>query len=177
MNMGFFEWLRRWLTLTPHQVIYGYQESDGVEVPYLLRWYVLPRNRWFNVYVHCFLRDDDDRALHDHPWDSVSFLVKGKYKEYTPCDLVSTEASQKVTAMGGRIVAANWVETYKAPAMIKRSAEHKHRIALIDGRPAWTVFITGPKRRGWGFWCPQGFVPWREFTDPLDSGKIGRGCE
>lgn len=35
--------------------------------PYLLRWWVIPRNRFFNVYLHKFLRDDDDRALHDHP--------------------------------------------------------------------------------------------------------------
>jgi hypothetical protein len=54
--------------------------------PYLLRWYLTPwrdtykdipaaqRTRWQefvsrlpNVYLHCFMRSDDDRALHDHP--------------------------------------------------------------------------------------------------------------
>lgn len=43
--------------------------------PYLLRWWVIPRNRFFNVYLHKFLRDDDDRALHDHPWWSMSIIL------------------------------------------------------------------------------------------------------
>jgi hypothetical protein len=42
--------------------------------PYMLRWWLLPRNPTFNVYYHRILRDDDDRALHDHPWPSFSRL-------------------------------------------------------------------------------------------------------
>ncbi|EIC64345.1 hypothetical protein [Mycobacteroides abscessus] len=53
-------WLRKWLRLEPHQPI----GAEG-EPPYLLRWYVIPRNRWVNVYLHKFLRDDEDRALVD----------------------------------------------------------------------------------------------------------------
>jgi hypothetical protein len=40
----------------------------GADNPYLLRWWIIPRNRWCNVYLHKILRDDDPRALHDHPW-------------------------------------------------------------------------------------------------------------
>ena len=40
----------------------------GKDNPYLLRWFVIPRNPVFNIYLHRFLRSDDDRALHDHPW-------------------------------------------------------------------------------------------------------------
>src|SRR4051812_18802461 len=52
--------------------------------PYLLRWHVIPRNRFFNIYLHKFLRDDDDRALHDHPWASCSIILKGGYIEHQP---------------------------------------------------------------------------------------------
>lgn len=31
--------------------------------PYMLRWWVIPRNKVFNIYLHRFLRSDDDRAL------------------------------------------------------------------------------------------------------------------
>lgn len=48
-------------------------EADS---PYLLRWHPIPRNPIFNVYLHQFLRDDDDRALHDHPWVNVSLLPR-----------------------------------------------------------------------------------------------------
>jgi hypothetical protein len=40
----------------PDQVI------GGRERPYMLRWYLIPRNRFCNIYLHHFLRSDDDRA-------------------------------------------------------------------------------------------------------------------
>src|SRR5258708_303359 len=50
---------------------------------YMERWWVIPRNRFFNIYLHHFLRSDDDRALHDHPWLNASILLQGKYTEHT----------------------------------------------------------------------------------------------
>lgn len=120
----------------------------------MLRWYVIPRNRWFNVYLHKICRDDDDRALHDHPWASLSFILRGRYRETTP--------------FGKR--------DYQAGRIIFRGQEFPHRLELIDGSPCWTLFLTGPKVREWGFYCPKGWVPWQEFCEPLDHGKIGRGC-
>ncbi|WP_287865143.1 hypothetical protein [Achromobacter sp.] len=35
--------------------------------PYLRRGWIISRNPVFNLYLHQFLRSDDDRALHDHP--------------------------------------------------------------------------------------------------------------
>lgn len=138
--------------------------------PYLLRWYVIPRNPWFNIYLHQFLRDDDDRALHDHPWPSMSIILAGGYIEYTPNSPES-----------------EWVASYWKPGQIVfRKATHAHRIELYRRRPykgydlmsipAWTLFITGPKIREWGFHCPKGWVHWEEFTAPGDYGKVGRGC-
>lgn len=54
-----------------------------VHRPYLLRWWVIPRNPVFNVYLHRFMRSDDDRALHDHPWSNLSILLRGSYGEHT----------------------------------------------------------------------------------------------
>ena len=131
------------------------------EVPYLLRWYIIPRNRFFNIYLHKFLRDDDDRALHDHPWHSLSIGLKGRYKEIMP----------------GR-----WVMRRPGVPVFRR-ATHQHRIVLLTDwktladRPVWTLFITGPKVRDWGFWCPQGFIPWQRFVDQKDHGAVGRGCD
>jgi hypothetical protein len=56
----------------------------GQANPYLLRWWIIPRNRFFNIYLHRFLRSDDDRALHDHSWCNVSILLDGAYYEYMP---------------------------------------------------------------------------------------------
>lgn len=129
--------------------------------PYLLRWYVIPRNRFFNIYLHCFLRSDDDRALHDHPWSNLSILLRGRYVEHT-------------IAAGGIHVrreyrAGNW--------KLRVSGCAAHRLELVDG-PCWTLFITGPKYRTWGFHCPQqGWIPWQRFCAPENKGDIGKGCD
>lgn len=54
-----------------------------------------------------------------------------------------------------------------------RRAAHRHRVELLRDaagheKPCWTVIITGPRRRRWGFWCPRTtgpdhFVPWQDF--------------
>lgn len=127
--------------------------------PYLRRWWIIPRNRWVNVYLHEIRRDDDDRALHDHPWWNVSILLRGAYRE------IRKDGSRKI---------------HRAGSIIFRSATTAHRLELpVENggvRYAWSLFITGPRVREWGFHCPNGWVIWSDFVDPNDSGKIGRGC-
>lgn len=150
-----WNWLRTLLSGRPHFLI-GTKNR-----PYMLRWYLVPRNPWLNVYLHKFLRDDDDRALHDHPWWFVSWMIHGRYTEQlAECTFVDRA----------------W------PSVAFRRAEHRHRVILAkdpqgEPIPCWTVVITGPKTREWGFWCPLGFVPWHVFCDREDTGSVGKGCE
>lgn len=130
----------------------------GHENPYLYRWYIIPRNRFFNIYLHLFFRSDDDRALHDHPWWSCSFILEGEYNE---CLSHAWEKERIVRRSCGDVV---W-----------RKATSAHRIILIDGVPCWTLFITEPRLRKWGFHCPGGWRHWREFTSE-DGKTIGPGC-
>lgn len=167
------EWLRklihqRALVLTarrPPDVIIGTADN-----PYMHRWYVLPRNRWLNLYLRRFWRSDDDRALHDHPWWNCSLLLAGSYVEHT-------------IASGG----INRRERLTAGALRFRPAKAAHRIELEQGelgpRRCLSLFATGPRIRDWGFHCPRGWVPWRVFTSeaPAKDGaprvsSIGRGC-
>jgi hypothetical protein len=127
--------------------------------PYLRRWFVIPRNNIFNIYLHQFLRSDDDRALHDHPWWNASILLNGRYVEHT-------------IAAGG----INRRVEYRAGDIKLRGARYAHRIELVDGQ-CWSLFITGPRLREWGFHCPFGWRHWKEFTAPHNSGEIGKGCE
>lgn len=131
----------------------------GKEDPYMLRWWTIPRNRWFNVYLHNFMRSDDDRALHDHPWWNASLLLDGEYTEHT-------------IAAGGVHQAA----IRRAGQFKFRGARSAHRIELHNG-PCWTLFLTGPRLREWYFHCPHGLRHWKDFVDSRDSGAIGRGCD
>jgi hypothetical protein len=127
----------------------------GGDQPYLRRWWLIPRNRWFNVYLHQFLRSDDDRAQHDHPWCNVSILLRGQYLEH---------------AQSGA------PRLRRAGSVVFRRPTTRHIIELAAGE-CWTLFITGPTVREWGFWCEgTRFVPWRDFTAPSDKGQIGKGC-
>lgn len=152
------QWARGWWSRKPHFIIGN---------RYLLRWYVIPRNPWLNVYLHKFLHDDEDRATHDHPWNFVSIILRGGYFE---------RVGQLSTQLQVRL----------APSVAYRPAEHSHRVILHRGMdheiiPAWTIVITGRVVRDWGFWCPSGWRHWKEFTAYNDGkgdyGQVGRGCD
>lgn len=145
-------WLRRLLSGRPHQSIGT--EGD----PYLQRWFLIPHNGFVNLYLHKFCHSDDDRALHDHPWGFLSLIVAGQYREITETTTV---------------IRRRW-------SIAARRAHHRHRVELAGEPtpiPVWTLILTGPRRRTWGFWCPQDnstaadtrFVPWQQF----DAGGCG----
>lgn len=144
------------ITRRPPDFAIGHQNDV-----YLYRWWVIPRNRFFNVYLHQFVRSDDDRALHDHPWSNLSILLRGRYVEHT-------------IAAGGINVRTERI----APAWkLRPSGAAAHRLELIDGE-CWTLFITGPRYREWGFHCAdRGWVHWTKFTASGKPGEIGTGCD
>lgn len=49
---------------------------------YLTRWYLL-RFKSFAVFLHYFHRSDEDRALHDHPWNFITIPLWRGYYEHT----------------------------------------------------------------------------------------------
>ena len=126
---------------------------------YMKRWWVVPRNDMSNVYLHWMNGDDDDRALHDHPWANTSVILLGGYAEVTPSRTIDRKPGD----------------------VIHRAAEDSHRLLLYRDAagkiiPSVSLFFTGPVEREWGFHCPKGWVPWRDFVDSRDTGKVGAGC-
>ena len=142
--------------------------ADSPNGAYLYRWWLIPRNKVLNVYLHCFLRDDDDRALHDHPWPWLSFLLSGEYIEHT---IAAGGIHRRAIREAGSLkVSGPW---------------RAHRVELFNHQddPAqgkdhcWTLFITGPRLRRWGFHCPkEGWVDFQRFTKPNATGEVGPGC-
>lgn len=127
--------------------------------PYMHRWFILPRNPVFNIYLHRIMRDDDDRALHDHKSFNLSIILRGGYWEQTK----------------------RGIRWWKIGSFVFRSPWKAHRLVVERnhlGEPieCWTLFITGPTLRTWGFHCPKGWVPWTRFIDKRDYGNKGRGC-
>ena len=143
------DWARAVMAQRPPDFVIGEPAR-----PYLRRWFVVPRNALQNVYLHEILRSDDDRALHDHPWDSRSWVLDGGYLEHTPT--------------GAHWRAPGWTGT--------RLATDAHRLEIPDDRPAVSLFFTGPRVRDWGFHCPNGWRHWQEFTGGEHGELVGKGC-
>lgn len=154
--------------------------------PYLLRWWVWPRNKWLNLYLHRVLRSDDDRALHDHPWINMSYIVDGGYNEVTFDGPLYDPTHGELPAQ---------TRTYRGAGEFKfRKPTALHRLELIEDvhpvyaghgnvieelvpREALTLFLTGPRVRTWGFRCPKGWVKWTDFTQKTPEGTfIAKGC-
>jgi len=131
-------------------------QRDGK--PYLDRWHIIPRNRFFNIYLHHFLQSDHDEALHDHPWCNVSLLLTGGYTEWVPVYAKNTyyyEENIKPIRRSRR-------------GVVFRFGSSAHRIELDRDEngneiPIWTLFITGPKYREWGFYCKSAWTHWINF--------------
>lgn len=147
-------------------------DIGGSADPYMRRRYVIPRNRVFNVYAHEIRRDDDDRALHDHPWINLSIVLRGGYRE-----IMFTRAPRPGEPLPPTI------ERWRKPgAVVFRRGRTAHRLALLRDEldrpiPCWSLFLTGPVQRSWGFWCPRGrWVPWRQFTAGERGELVGAGC-
>jgi hypothetical protein len=127
----------------------GEKGKNGVLIH---RWFIVRNREKGNTFLHHFQKSDDDRALHDHPWASLSVILQGCYLEYLP------DGSSVLRQSGD---------------VLFRHPSSPHRIELVpDGEgfvETWTLFITGPKVIDWGFYCPQGWKPWQEYTE-------GSGC-
>lgn len=145
-------WLRRWFCRVVYRrhpdVIIGHAHE-----PYLKRWMLFQYGFACNIYFHMIERSDDDRALHDHPWHFISIILLNGYEE--------------ITKSGSRF--------HPSGSMRFHHARHAHRL-VIDAGFTWTIVIRGPSFRRWGFYCKKGWVYWRDFVDPKNTGLHGAGC-
>ena len=124
------------LNRLPHRIIVNCERE-----PYLHRWYLI-RTARIGVFIHKFIRSDEDRALHDHPWNFLALPIWRGYFEH------SQFGRRRIWPLLG---------------MRFRKAEYRHRVELIQNRPAWSLFIRFRERRTWGFWLASGFQAWNDW--------------
>jgi hypothetical protein len=122
---------------------------------YLTRW-VVAGERYGpgrKLFLHLFHDSDPDGALHDHPWHFWSLVLGPGYWEWT-------DAGRR----------------WKPPlSLLRRPALWRHRVEIPAGRRCWSLVWTSDKLRSWGFWCPRGFVGWRDYVGREEAGSAGCG--
>ena len=171
--------------------------------PYLYRWYITPWRRWLrraeenptlwnklkgwasvvlpNIYLHKFMRDDDDSALHDHPWFWCSYIIENSYIEHT---IAAGGIHKRRHRLPGSLAVSHPWRAHRVELVPRLE-----RFVGADGEvvsyamshgiksPCWTIFITWLRLREWGFHCPErGWVHWKEFTQELPGQNINKGC-
>ncbi len=108
--------------------------------PYLTRW-VLDFGR-FSIRLHHWHASDDLRAPHDHAWNFISILLAGSMLDRTP------GSSGGYTGEPPTDTPRRWLR------LDRFKAEHRHSV-VVGPKGAWTLLLTGPIRREWGFWVPR----------------------
>jgi hypothetical protein len=144
-------WLIRRAQRTPYFHLDGYME----------RWWLLnPYNRdthkckhaWFpwSIRIHHILREDYDRALHDHPWNARTFILHGWYREVR-------EDGALIRRCAGDTARLNFGEF--------------HQIREVSDGGVWTMFITSRFQGTWGFKVDGVKVPFWEYLKQQERGE------
>lgn len=104
-----------------------------------------------SVRVHHILRKDDDRHLHDHPWDARTIILKGWYKE------LKEDGVEYLRKKGD----TNPI----------KFGEY-HRITEVSEGGVYTLFFTWKYMGTWGFLVDGVKVPWRKYLGMEKDGTI-----
>jgi len=141
---------------------YG-RDADNNPTP--ARWPWLP-----SVRIHHIRRADQDRDLHDHPWNARTIVLRGWYEEERPTLACSAEDLVEYCT-------EFTLHSREQRATLLRQAGYTgrllfgqyHRISRVSPGGVWTLFITGRHRGEWGFQVKGRKVPWRVYLG-LDKG-------
>ena len=162
---------------TMHKLLWGLTEKYPKKTrvikvnnsPYLRRFYITPRRLdedgedsgnflGFGIYLHYFYRGDEDRELHNHPWQTaVSYILCGGYKE--------ERRDNKTMSINLRDIntgTLNFIKHIDFHRVIM-NPEHKH---------TWSLFFSGKRIQDWGFWDSETreYTPHENFVEKTDQG-------
>lgn len=116
---------------------------------YLYRWTLIFFG--YSIRLHHWICSDVGPHLHDHPFDFISIVIKGRYTNVTP---------------NGRI-------DVQAPSVWYARGDKTHRLE-IPKEGAWTILLCSRPYRKWGFWVNQHL--WRPLRYFHKFGKKQHPC-
>lgn len=141
-----FNYLLNKAKKTPYINIYGVENGElYMERYWLFNPYPVSgaksRYSWLplSIRIHKIVKPDDDRHLHDHPWNARTFILKGWYNEI--------RQAEGIQSLFGDFV--NLQRTKGDTACL--SFGEYHRITEVSEGGVYTLFVTGKYRGTWGF--------------------------
>lgn len=120
-----------------------------------------------SVRIHRFMPNADDRDVHDHPWNFLTFVLFGHYEDRRICDACEGTGRSydevdlyACPGCGGRGIVLR--ELMTVGKVRYRSATHQH-ITHVGPRGCLTVVLTGPVIRDWGFMRAGDWIWWKTY--------------
>lgn len=148
-----------WLIARAKRAPYTNIVTDGVL--YMERYWLLNpyppessgagKNRFpISIRLHHIVLPDQDRHLHDHPWNARTFILRGSYEEI-----------RRDTTLGDRRY-VKLLRRSPGDTAALRFGEF-HRITHVSEGGVWTLFVTGKYRGTWGFLVDGVKIQWRKY--------------
>ncbi len=140
---------------------------------YLNRWGW--RCRFGAVLLHRMDAPDPGEDLHDHPWAFVSIVLAGGYieeraatRDATTYARIAVEYLDTPLMRGAR---RGFEEERRRFSVRRMRLDECHRITRLLRAPTWTLVITGPRRRRWGFYLPDGWMEDVDYDDLIRPSR------
>lgn len=117
---------------------------------HFIRWKIFSIGN-FSVNIHKICKADEDKHLHNHPWNFMSIVLKGGYIER----LQSGKAN---------------LRTFLNTAI--RRAEKFHKIDEMVTKTVYTLNFMWGERKEWGYDVGGKFVQHEEYRNLKREGKL-----
>lgn len=109
------------------------------------------------VYLHCILKGDSHRGLHNHPWaPAFSIILSGYYRELKLSRSIYENTLRQGDIIYFRTPVKYILRTVRFFNSLGRGVFHRILMDSSTSARVWTLFIRGPITfAGWGFVYPD----------------------
>jgi hypothetical protein len=120
------------------------------------RWKIF-KFKYCALYFHGIYHKDEEKHLHNHPWNYASLILKGGIYEIYQKDINSRECFHYVGPL----------------SFIKRKASWFHKLRILkDDKPVYTLFFTWGKEKDWGYNVSGMFVNHQKYRILKNQDKL-----
>lgn len=134
---------------------------------YLNRW-GFGTDRTGGVLLHRMDAPDPGIDLHDHPWWFVSIILWGGYTELRADTRDAPMLARLADASGGL---RGMTEHRRWLSVKTMRLDECHTITDLTRRVSWSLVIKGPRRRKWGFYLPDGYMPEAQYDATVRADR------
>ncbi len=117
---------------------------------HFIRWEIFSIGN-FSMNIHAIYKADEDRHLHNHPWNFMNIILKGSYIELLP---------------NGKVR----LKTFLSTSI--RKADKFHKIGEVVSKSVYTLNFMWGKRKDWGYDVNGKFVQHEEYRKLKREGKL-----